>query len=516
VTRVTVSDAKDRQAKDLKEVHMLETTFSRYDELYVVSDIHMGGRPGFQILKESKRLANFIRSLGQQRPEGAVALVLNGDIIDSLAEDIGGYIAADDAVTMMTRIFNDPTFTPVWEALKHFVSRPGRSLILVIGNHDIEIALPSVQKAIEMRVAGDDAACRGRITFSTTGSGYTCAVGDGRVFCTHGNEEDSWNVVDYEALFQLARNQNAGLPFDANRWEPNAGTLFVKDIMNEVKRKYAWIDLLKPETKAAIGVLVVLDPEQVGKISRGIPILWEKLRGTLRLHGLLSADEMSVTDSGEVQNIAMSELLGPSLLSGLKAARANSGRSADSMLLEAERTFDKPGARPPGSDETLGWGQLVWDWLTGVEKPEALRRALKDWLRGDKTFEITDRDETFETVTAKVGPGVDFIVTGHTHLERAIQLDARRCYFNCGTWIRLVRVTDAMLDQPDVFKKIYDLLMKGSMEAIDNAQIGQTFLMNQSSAVSIRTEGSEIVGELIHIEGEDPVTERVISQFRRR
>jgi len=73
-----------------------------------------------------------------------------------------------------------------------------------------------------------------------------------------------------------------------------------------------------------------------------------------------------------------------------------------------------------------------------------------------------------------------------------------------------------MLDQPDVFKKIYDLLMKGSMEAIDNAQIGQTFLMNQSSAVSIRTEGSEIVGELIHIEGEDPVTERVISQFRRR
>jgi len=494
---------------------MLESSFSRYDELCVVSDIHMGGRPGFQILKESKRLANFIRSLGRQRPDGRVALVLNGDIIDSLAEDIGGYIAADDAVTMMTRLFNDPTFNPVWEALKDFVGRPGRSLIIVIGNHDIEVALPSVQKAIEMRLAGDDTACRGRITFSTTGSGYTCTVGDARVFCTHGNEEDSWNVVDYEALFQLARNQNAGLPFNPNHWEPNAGTLFVKDIMNEVKRKYAWIDLLKPETKAAIGVLLVLDPAQVGKISRGIPVLWEKVRGTLKQHGLLSADETSVTDSGQVQNIAVSELLGPNLLGGLRAARPSSGRTAESMLMEAERNFDKPGARAPGSDQTLGWGQLVWDWLTGVDKPEALRRALKDWLRGDKTFDLKDRDETFEAVTAKVGSGVDFIVTGHTHLERAIQLDPRRYYFNCGTWIRLLRITDAMLDQPHGFKNIYAVLMKGSMEAIDHAQRGQPFLLNQTSAVSIRTEGNEVVGELMHIEGEDPVTGRVISQFRR-
>jgi UDP-2,3-diacylglucosamine pyrophosphatase LpxH len=494
---------------------MLESSFSQYDELYVVSDIHMGGRPGFQILKESKRLANFIRSLGQQRPDGAVALILNGDIIDSLAEDVGGYIAADDAVTMMTRIFNDQTFVPVWEALKDFVSRPNRSLIIVIGNHDIEVALPSVQKAIEMRLAGVDPACRGRITFSTTGSGYTCVVGDARVFCTHGNEDDSWNVVDYEALFLLARNQNAGIPFDPNRWEPNAGTLFVKDIMNEVKKKYAWIDLLKPETKAAIGVLLVLDPGQVGKVTRGIPILWEKLRGTLKQHGLLSADEASVTDSEQVQNIAVSEILGPNLLSGLKAARPTSGRTAESMLLDAERNFDKPGARSLRPDETLGGGQLVWDWLTGVEKPEALRRALQDWLKGDKTFDIKDQDETFASVTAKVGPSVDFIVTGHSHLERVIPLDARRCYFNCGTWIRLLRIPDATLDQPDAFKHIYDVLMKGSMEAIDNAQIGQTFLLNQTSAVSIRKEQDKVVGELLHIEDGNPITRKVIEQFRR-
>ncbi len=49
---------------------MPESSFSQYDESYVVADIHMGGRRGFQFLKESKRLASFIRSLGQQRPAG--------------------------------------------------------------------------------------------------------------------------------------------------------------------------------------------------------------------------------------------------------------------------------------------------------------------------------------------------------------------------------------------------------------------------------------------------------------
>jgi UDP-2,3-diacylglucosamine pyrophosphatase LpxH len=495
---------------------MSETSLPQYDELYVVSDLHMGGRGGFQILKECRRLAEFTRWVGRQRPDGRVALVLNGDVIDSLSEDIGGYIAADEAVTMVTRIFNDEAFAPVWEALKDFVGRAGRSLILVIGNHDIEVALPSVQGAIEARLAGDDAAARGRITFSTSGAGYSCEVGDARVFCIHGNEQDSWNVVDYEALFQLARGQNAGIPFDSKGWKANAGTILVKDIMNEIKKKYAWIDLLKPETKAAIGVLVVLDPGQVGKISRGIPVLWEKLRGTLKLHGLLSADETTVADAGQVQTLAMNELLGPNLLDGLQAARSSSGRSADSMLLEAEKTFDKGNVRPPGSDQTLGWGQLVWDWLTGVEKPEALRRALKDWLRGDKTFDITDRDETFEGVTAKVGPGVDFIVTGHTHLERAIKLDARRYYFNSGTWIRLLHIKETTLEKPAEFQKVYDVLMKGSMGEIDRAQIGQPFLLNQTSAVSIKEEGNEVVGQLLHIEDGNPLTRKVISEFRRR
>jgi hypothetical protein len=265
-----------------------------------------------------------------------------------------------------------------------------------------------------------------------------------------------------------------------------------------------------------VGVLAVLDPGQVSKISRGIPILWEKVKGTLKLEGLLSTDETAVINPAGAQDLVLDSLLGPHLLSSVKTARSRPPGSVDEMLLKAELSLDKPGhyAR---SEETLGWGQLIWDRLTGVNKAEALRRALMDWLRGDKTFELTDRDETFTGVTAKVGAGVDFIITGHTHLERAIEVDARRCYFNCGTWIRLLKFSEEMLASADTFKKIYDVLIDGSMVAIDQAVTvsGEPFVLNQTSAVRIRTDAGSVVGELLHIEGTDPLTHKIVKQFRR-
>src|SRR5262245_22052771 len=166
-----------------------------YDEVHVISDLHMGGPQGFQILKETPRLANFIRWVAGQRPGERVALILNGDVIDTLAENIAGYIAIDDAVSTVQRIMNDGSFGQVWDALAHFVKQDGRRLVIVIGNHDIEMALPIVQRQVLARIAGQDALARSRVEFSTMGAGYTCAVGNSRIYCIHGNEVDVWNYV---------------------------------------------------------------------------------------------------------------------------------------------------------------------------------------------------------------------------------------------------------------------------------------------------------------------------------
>ena len=483
--------------------------FPEYDEVHVISDIHMGGKPGFQILRETKRLANYIGWVGRQRAAGRVALVLNGDVFDTLAEDIHGYVAVDEAVVTLQRIIDDQSFKGVWEALSNFVKLEGRALVIVIGNHDIEIAFPTVQRLIVSKLAGDDLKARARIEFSITGAGYTCTIGHARIYCTHGNEVDAWNFNRYEDLAKVGRRLNAGRSLDPSEWYPNAGTRMVKEVMNEVKRKFAWIDLLKPETSAAIGTLAVLDPSQMSKLTKLISIVGEKAQGQRQVDQRLSAEGFQQPEQNADVPVTVDRLLGPNLKAGVLGTGSTGERRADDMLLAAEENFKRTdidiyGA---GADNTLGTPQLIWDrltgWITGVPKEEALRRAMLDWLSKDKTFDFKDEDDTFKQVKAAVGSSIDFIITGHTHLERAIDMEDGRYYFNCGTWIRLLQFTQEMLKDSASFKPVYEVLTNGTMAAIDNATFGgKAFVMDQTSAVSIKEEGGKVVGRLTHVVGD--------------
>lgn len=203
-------------------------------------------------------------------------------------------------------------------------------------------------------------------------------------------------------------------------------------------------------------------------------------------------------------------------------------QSVDDMLLAAEKNLGKPNARIAQPEATLGTGQLLWDrltgWISGVGKDEALRRALKDWLKDDKSFEITDKDETYQEVIAATGPSIDFIITGHTHLERAIDMGGNRYYFNSGTWIRLLRFTDTMLKDIHAFKPVYELLVnkQGGLELIDAAMFpdksgkASPFVLNQTSAVSIKSENGKVIGQLSHIEGDGTGIPKEIQKFVRK
>lgn len=498
----------------------------RYDELHVISDLHMGGdRLDFQILRETARLAGYVRWVTAQRPDGQVALVLNGDIVDTLAEDTGGYIAVDNAVATVERIISHASFTDVWQALAEFVRTPRRTLVLAVGNHDLELALPPVQRMIVERLCGEDLAARARLEFSTLGAGHACLVGGARVFCTHGNEVDAWNYVRYEDLSKLARRLNAARTVAPADWEPNAGTKMVKDVMNDVKKRYAWIDLLKPETSAAVGVLIVLDPSQASKITRLPGIVAELTRGGREFAGRLGASAAAAaTAATAAAPASIDQLLGANVAKSLKLGGKPSprgeGRRADDMLLDAELSFQAAPARQAGPNETLGAPRLMFDrltgWITGVGKDEALRRALLDWLVDDQTFNIANQDQTYLDVTKSVGGAVDVLVTGHTHLERAIDMGGGRLYFNCGTWIRLLQFTRAMLDTPEAFAPVYRVLEDGRLGTIDAAKFGGTpFVMNQTSAVRIAVEPDGVVGELGHVDGAAPVTWNRIQRFTR-
>jgi UDP-2,3-diacylglucosamine pyrophosphatase LpxH len=486
----------------------MSSSLPQHAAVHVISDIHMGGAPGFQILRETQRLAGYVQRLAAQRPGQSVALVLNGDVFDTLAEDLGqDYVATHQAVAVLSRIMDDPSFQPIWDAFARFVQTADRKLVFVIGNHDIEMAFPPVQRLLVQRLAGDDPLARGRIEFSTTGAGYLCTVGHSKVFCTHGNEFDEWNYNRYEDLARVGRRLNCDQPIDPQAWKPNAGTKMVKEVMNEVKRRYRWIDLLKPETSAALGTLLAIDTSQVKRLSELPDILEEKIIGKEESEGRLSAPASAspIRAAGDRGTpIARLEALLGSNLRGAQAPVSH----ADDMLLAADPTAAGASqVHAEGTEGMLGTGQLIWDrltgWLTGVKPEEALRRALQDWLRNDKTFDLDDRDDTCLRAVKNIGASVDVIVTGHTHLARAIELGGGRLYFNSGTWIRLMKFTDAMLADEAAFAPVHALLKKGDLAAIDAATFAdQPFVLNDTTEVELTMEGTTLVGRLNRIEGD--------------
>ena len=206
-----------------------------FDEVHVISDLHMGGRPGFQILRETARLAE-LRRAGSQRsdPAGESRWCSTATSSTRWPRTCAGYVAIDDAEADRRAHHDDASFAPVWAALAGFVRTPRRTLVFVIGNHDIEIAFAAGAAAAASRGSPAPTWRRGRASSSRPRAPATPAVvGGARVYCIHGNEVDAWNYNRYEDLAQVSRRLNAGLPLDPAEWQPNAGTRMVKEVMND-------------------------------------------------------------------------------------------------------------------------------------------------------------------------------------------------------------------------------------------------------------------------------------------
>ena len=492
-----------------------------FDDLYVISDLHMGGEPGFQILQHTNRLAGFIHRLASQTPERRLALVLNGDVIDTLAEDkktVPDYVAMQDAPQVVAGIIDRDAFSGIWQALVDFVRTPNRHLVIVIGNHDIELALPAVQRMLTARLVGDKPAARAQLEFSTTGGGYPCKVGDKRVFCTHGNETDAWNYNRYEALAQLGRHVDVGKPLD--NWQANAGTRIVKEVMNEVKTRYKWIDLLKPENKAMLGgVLLTLDPRQARKLADIIAILPDRVTAGFDRDSRLGGAEATPADAPVSP---FDQMLGPHLQQLRPAQGASPAPRADDMLLAAESALQDGLGASSANESTLGSFQLIWDrmtgWLTGMPKEEALRRALLDWLDGDRSFDPTyGKQADDKAIVASIAfAAADFIVAGHIHLARDIDLGNGRRYLNSGTWIRLIHLTPTLLDDSAVFRTtLYPALDKGGMADLDECTInGEPLILDRTTAVRIYKDAEGAThGELRRVTG-DGSTDEALSTAR--
>ncbi len=456
-----------------------------YDELYAVSDLHLGGSPGFQVFNQGELLARLIDHLRQRSPKRRLAVVLNGDTIDFLAEPEPTYFDPRGAVRKLERIARDPAFKPVFQALRRFIRTPRRELVVTLGNHDLELALPWVRERFVDLLAGGRESARGRIHLAFEGAGFPASVGGKRVLCVHGNEVDTWNVADHETIRRIGCDLTRDR--EVEPWTPNAGTKMVIDVMNQIKAEWPFIDLLKPEAEGAVPILLALDPEQASKIKRvfGVAarLTWDQIRVKA---GFLAADEAPAEAPESDPDAALETTLRRTF------GHADSfARDADDLLERAEVRLKRdvePMTLVSGDqrEEYLGYFGAALNWIRGRPTPEVLREALSG-LEEDRSFDLGAQDDTFRRLEELIGPEVDYVVAGHTHLERDLTRQGGGRYFNSGTWIRLMRLEEEVLSDQERFNEVCEVLERQSMEALD-----AELVLLRPTVVAIRAQANAV------------------------
>lgn len=424
------------------------------ESLHVVSDLHLGGREGSQIFGSTAELAWLIDHVRAASQQGRHALLVNGDIIDFLAEEPALHFDPDGAVAKLDGVWQ--RFNPVFAALQRLLMTPDRLLIINLGNHDLELALPWVRAHLAQLLTGGDEAATSRLLWVTDGTGVRCRVGNASVVCVHGNEVDSWNVTDYERLRRIGRDRQFGLPFEA--WTPNAGTQLVVEVMNQIKRDYPFVDLLKPETKGVLPILAALKPGLHRKLRDLAEIAGRKVWDVGRMRaGFLATDALA----------AFSEGARPLTAFAVPAPE----RSSKALLNDVESAWRQnvaPISLVRGTqDQQLGVWSATWDFVSGKPRHEVLREALEH-LDRDRSFDPAASDSTYRDLDAMVGADIDLLLAGHTHLERSIaRTRGRGHYFNSGTWARLICIEPAVRQDETAFQSLFRLLDGGSIDLLD-------------------------------------------------
>ena len=481
------------------------TVIQELDEVHVVSDLHMGGAAAdFQVFDQQELLVGLIDHLRDRPKSRRVALVINGDMVDFLAERVHGaprYFDADGAAAELEAIAGRSAFDPVFDALHKFVRRPGRRLVLVLGNHEIELALPWVREKMVELLARGQAAARGRIHLAFDGAGFLCRVAGRTVLCVHGNDVDPWNFTSYETLRKIAVARTCGRSAEA--WTPNAGTKLVLDVINSIKKEAAFIDLMKPEAEVAARIAYAADPSRAANIAACLRVAAKlSIDQVGRRIGLLGGEQ----ESGDTPNEGPYAIPRDDPRELMSRIEQFHGEDLSPLDLIADDSMAELGFWDELKQGNVGAAFFA---LAGFPRDlRELRELLKDVMT-DAAFDPGQGDKTSRALGELVSDDVDVLVAGHTHFEKHLELGGGRLYFNSGTWIPLMRMGAAHLEDQQTFERTFELLKTGTKLQWEQ----EGLLLRRPAVVQLTAEpGGGFKGELRRVErGDEGVKLQTIS-----
>ena len=420
-------------------------------EVIVISDLHIGGRGptegngrGFRMNTHVAELTAFVVALTKR--DDALELVINGDFLDVLAErEMGGAATLDPYSLVDQQVFSDllERDATLFEAVGAFAAK--HRLTIMLGNHDVELALPPFRTLFE-KTAGVELGQS--VRFVANNEAYV--IGD--VLIEHGNRYCGFNTIDHDELRRLASALSRGERDERVVFPPPPGSQLVVEIMNAIKRDYPFVDLLKPETCAAIPLLLAFDPAYVTKAKRIATLKLEQRKRQV-VPGSSPPRLTNVTKvASPTPRFTGSDLADDIATAVVPIAEAANKRDLEGLrevedLLGAETT--QPVTPSPVVPVSIGsaisqlatFVQLVAS-SSLVKRMPALRCALRV-LDQDRSFVLAAEDDSSPYVGAAqilARDAIRHVIFGHTHLAKQIELGQGRRYINTGTWADLAQL----------------------------------------------------------------------------
>jgi UDP-2,3-diacylglucosamine pyrophosphatase LpxH len=384
-------------------------------------------------------LASFLDWIPTQKAaDEELELVIAGDFVDFLAVPPFAAWTADPVVATqkLQTTMNQEPFACVFDALGRLVER-GHRMTVMLGNHDLEMALPQVQDALLTRIG----ASRRDVAFIDDGRAYRI----GRVLIEHGNRYDDANENDWAGL----RAISSALSRDEapnRQLRVSVGSRIVEGLVNPLKPHYPFIDLLQPQGELLLFLLLAFEPRLLRSYWDKIALVWwgwisERRNKDGRQPGDTDMVDFRPTDQPDKD-----------LLSAFGADyqdfRMPQNKVATGGWL--------PSVLKPGQDGLAAL--LDSNDRLPPERLRKIRVTLGKLLPDDPSGDWNGPTAQYGAAAERLSNGsgaTRLVMMGHTHLARTAVSPGGISYINTGTWADVVRVPRRLLqDGPEADREL--------------------------------------------------------------
>ena len=413
----------------------MHTAIRHATRAITISDLHLAnGQP--DMIADPTLLTQFILQLPQLFPvDGSVGekleLIIAGDFIDylNIREYSAWTVDPAAAVRKLGDVVDRSQFVPVFDALRTHLSR-GHRLTVLLGNHDVEMALPQVQAAFLERLG----ASPHEVLFVMDGRAYRL----GGALIEHGNRYDDANANDWTGLRSIvsALSRDESPPVDL---EVSAGSKLVIKVVNPLKDAYPFVNLLQPVGEILLLLLLEFEPSLAWQIDMlGRLVNGKRLADRNRL-GRQPGATKNVSSGAGGDGAVDAELLA-TFGDAYTQLRANA--TANVAAGDVLGLLVRPGR--DGLAAMFERGEAV--------PPARLRKirvALKRIVDSDLSATIDAADGPCGSAAVRLlrdSRDTEAVIMGHTHLPRFVRAEGG-IYMNSGTWIDRLRIPAHVLSE---------------------------------------------------------------------